>query len=214
MPAQQQAVDVSCNFIQDISNVNVFKTLANVSLRLNEVVSDKKMKLYSKLMVLGVALIFYACQDHNTNVSTEKKSKKDSLSEVYIRLYPSFINFSTIKIDRIANVVTFTVDSLPKYKIAPFTTSLSKYESLTDIKAFYDTTFTKLIKRDTLHRGFLDGIGITTFLVTGDKIDTIQSGNDFPKILSNNLVKQITYISDSTKDKALKDYLKELKSYF
>jgi hypothetical protein len=75
------------------------------------------MKPYKKLIFLGMALVHCACQNHSQDVSTEKISQKDSLSEVYIRLRPSFIKFATIKIDRIANIVTFTVDSLPKEKL-------------------------------------------------------------------------------------------------
>jgi hypothetical protein len=107
-----------------------------------------------------------------------------------------------------------TADSFPKPKVTPFKISLDKYEVSTDIKSFYDTVFTNAIKRDPRRPGFFDGIGIVTFLVTGDKIDTIESGNNFPKALSDNLNKQINFISNSTDDKALKEYLKNLKSYF
>ena len=175
------------------------------------------MTIRQCLLFLLIAITSFSCKNRSGQTSLSKTPKDDSVGEVYIRLYPSFINCSTIRVDRLEHVISFSIDSLPEKKYRtqhPFLTSLDNYEKLTQIESFYDTAFINLIRSKPTDMPFNDGISIITFLVKGDKIDTIPSGNNFPKALADNLNTQLQVLLDSAKDNITKKYLVDLKEYF
>jgi len=59
-----------------------------------------------------------------------------------------------------------------------------------------------------------DGLSIFTVIKRGNFLDTINSGNVYPKILSTSIISQLDYISKNTTDKELKKYIKDLREYF
>ena len=59
-----------------------------------------------------------------------------------------------------------------------------------------------------------DGLSIFTVIKRGNFLDTINSGNVYPKILSSSIISQLDYISKNTTDKELKKYIEDLREYF
>ena len=170
---------------------------------------------FKNTILFTLALVGCSCANHP--VKDSKPVLNDSIRGLTIQLGPSFINFSTIDINRTMNKMSFTVFEQQEMKythVTPFTIRLDSFEAGTGIQSFYDTVFTSSIKQKPDQLMFVDGIDITSFFYRGSKTDTVYSGNSFSKKLSDNLVGQINFISNRTTDTTLKAYLVELKEYF
>ena len=92
--------------------------------------------------------------------------------------------------------------------------TLDSFRANTSIDSFYSQSFLDSIKSKPDGNVVRDGLSIFTVIKRGNIMDTINSGNVYPKILSTSIILQLDYISENTTDKELKKYIKDLREYF
>ncbi len=166
---------------------------------------------------IAIILVILTCSCKNNKAAKTETLKQNeiSINKIEINLWPAFNNSSVIEIDKVSVTVKYKVDTTLKWRgktPSIFSTNLDSFETNTLVDSFYSQSFLDSIrfKPGNVVR---DGLSIFTVVKRGNISDTINSGNVFPKILIANIISQIDYISENTKDRQLINYLEDLKSY-
>lgn len=158
----------------------------------------------------------------NSNSSTKSTTTKaktmylDSITSVDIYYYPSFINSSVLRLNRITGEGIFQVDTTIGFNyVKPDTLyfPLSDIESQTDIKFFWRSSFIYSIRQDTSMLGWTDGMPIFVKFTNNKKMDSVYLGNVSPKAVDSILMRQILYLEKKADNSAMKEYLIQLKEY-
>jgi hypothetical protein len=173
------------------------------------------MTLRSTIVILAISTL--SCTNPNSSNSQQKKQNIDSPLHIEINLMPAFNSTGIISVDKSTHLVHFNVDSNVPWKIPKqisVVLSLDSFEANTPISAFYSQTFLDSIRTRPRSFSVQDGLSIYTVLRKRERVDTINSGNVYPKILSTNIIQQLEYISKQTTDQILKAYIKDVISYF
>jgi hypothetical protein len=174
------------------------------------------MKIIPIIAIIVTLFLFSRCTTDKTPSREPTSSETQSISKIKIHLLPAFDNDCVISIDKVLNIARFDVDTVLNFRhqgnVSPFESSLDSFKANTSIESFYSKTF-----RDSIRSNgdlAFDGLTIVTIIVQDNRLDTIDSGNLYPEILSSNIVSQLDYISTKTKDTALKNYISKLRKYF
>jgi hypothetical protein len=171
-------------------------------------------------LLISIILItsFSNCRNENSRTAPVSGREDKAVSKIEINLFPAFNNYSVISIDKSSNTIQFKVDStIESYqqgKTALFSMNLDTFRSHTLIDSFYSQSFLDSIKSKPETPLVRDGLSIFTVIKHNHILDTIDSGNVYPKILSTNILSQVDYILRNTNDEELKKYIKDLKRYF
>jgi hypothetical protein len=175
------------------------------------------MRLATIIKTMVVLTLSSKCTNENPSKVESTVRQEEVVTRIQIHLYPAFNNSSIIFINQSSNTVDFRVDTTIHYKQGqafPFSISLDSFKSNTLIDSFYSRSFLESIKFTPEKAGVMDGLSIYTVIERGNTTDTINSGNVYPKSLSKNIISQVEYIYKNTKDRSLKTYIEDLKSYF
>ena len=171
-------------------------------------------------LLISIILIasFSNCRNENSRTAPVSESQDKAVNKIEINLFPAFNNYSVISIDKSSNTIQFKVDSTRESyqqgKTALFSMNLDTFRSHTLIDSFYSQSFLDSIKSKPETSRVRDGLSIFTVIRHNNILDTIDSGNVYPKILSTNIQSQVDYILRNTEDEELKKYIKDLKGYF
>lgn len=170
-----------------------------------------------KVKILILSVFCFSCSfDKNSNAANANQDKQQIVT-IQIQLFPAFNNSSCILIDKASKKIYFRVDTTIKFRgVMPheYISDFDSFEKNTLIDSFYSSSFLDSIKSKSKHSVVLDGLSIYTIVNRQNQIDTIFSRNVYPKYLSTNIMSQLNYISKSTKDALLKNYIEDLKTYF
>jgi hypothetical protein len=140
-----------------------------------------------KIIVLTLILspTFFSCSSNKDR----NRGELNQLKSIEIQLYPAFNNSSVILIDKGSRIIRFKVDTTLKYVgdiPTEYESNLDSFEKNTLIDSFYSSSFLDSI---TLKPARLvvvtDGLSIYTVMNRKNRSDTIESGNFYPKLLSN-----------------------------
>lgn len=170
-----------------------------------------------KLIAITLILSAFGISCSFDKKQSPANNNNQDIKTLQIQLYPAFNNSSYISIDKEGKTIRFTVDTIKKFRGAmpvDYTSNLDIFEKSTLIDSFYSSSFLDSIKFKPENRGWTDGLSIVTIINRQNQSDTIQSGNHYPNILSHNIISQINFISNNTKDTLLKTYIEDLKTYF
>ena len=175
--------------------------------------------MIQKIIPLISILLTYcaSCSLHKDSNAVNAHQFDQQIKAVQIQLFPAFNNSSYILIDKASMAIYFRVDTTKKYRgpmPQEYKSNLDSFERNTLIDSFYSSTFLESIKLNPKTPKVTDGLSIYTIINRQNQIDTIFSGNVYPKSLSTNIISQINYISKITKDTLLKHYIDDLKTYF
>ena len=175
------------------------------------------MKRTTAISLLIIQLLSLNCSNGKSPSTKLTFPEDDTIRNIQIYLYPAFNNSSVILIKESSNTVEFEIDTTSEYnqgKPSPFSISLDSFRTNTLIDSFYSSSFLNSIKFGPERYGIMDGLSIHTVIERAHKIDTIESGNVYPKSLSISIISQVNYIRKNTADTVLKKYIDDLKSYF
>jgi len=175
--------------------------------------------MIQKIIPLISILLTYcaSCSLHKDSNAVNAHQFDQQIKAVQIQLFPAFNNSSYILIDKASMAIYFRVDTTKKYRgpmPQEYKSNLDSFERNTLIDSFYSSSFLDSIKFNPKAPKVTDGLSIYTIINRQNQIDTIFSGNVYPKSLSTNIISQINYISKNTKDTLLKNYIDDLKTYF
>ncbi len=170
-----------------------------------------------KLIIITLILSAFGIGCSRDKQRSETNNNSQDIKTLQIQLYPAFNNSSFLTIDKEAKTIRFKVDTTKKFRGAmctEYASNLDSFEKNTLIDSFYSPSFLDSIKFRPKNRGWTDGLSIVTIINRQNESDTVQSGNHYPNILSQNIISQISYISKHTNDTLLKTYVEDLKTYF
>jgi hypothetical protein len=169
------------------------------------------------MKVFLLTVLYCSCTNKSPSKIEAIDGKDEPINSIQIHLYPAFNNSSIIAVDPSSRSVSFSVDTTITYRqgrATSFRVSLDSFRLYTLIDSFYSRSFLESVRFKPEGYGVTDGLSIYTIIQRNSKSDTINSGNVYPRSLSNNIVSQIDYISKSINDRPLKKYIDDLKSYF
>jgi hypothetical protein len=177
------------------------------------------MTTRSTIIIIFLITVLSDCTNDKSKNKEASEQEKKPVSSIEIHLEPAFDNYSSIIIDKSSNTIQFNVDTTIKFyrqeNPTHFSMNLDSFRINTAIDSFYSQSFLDSIASNPeKYIVIRDGLSIYTVLKRGNSSDTINSDNFYPKILSENIISQITYISKNTTDKAMKKYIKTLQEYF
>jgi hypothetical protein len=173
-------------------------------------------KCYIYLLLISVI----SCQENSTRnpIDTLSKTiKQDSITKIDIIYKPSFNNHSILHLDRITGIGWFWVDTTTMTwgHRAPHSISFSinEIETRTSIEKFWDSHFIKSLIPDSSLRGWTDGMPVEVFALNNGIKDSTHLGNVHSKRVDSTLLEQLEFIRSYSKDKAMKEYIKQVKLY-
>ena len=176
------------------------------------------MTTHSIIAIIILIISFSNCTNEKSPSAEISGSEKRSINNIEINLLPAFDNYSRIRIDKSSNTMQFTVDTTVKWyhhgNPPVLSMTLDSLRANTSIDSFCSQSFLDSIKSKPDGNMVRDGLSIFTVIKRGNFLDTINSGNVYPKILSTSIISQLDYISKNTTDKELKKYIKDLREYF
>jgi hypothetical protein len=141
----------------------------------------------------------------------------DSIQIVDVIYYPAFNNSSVLHLDRISGIGSYQVDSTLKFRFGALeqtiTFPLQSFEVTPNNKRLWDERFIQSLRIDTTKPIPTDGMGVWIFYKKSQKRDSVYLGNSHPNRIDSVLLDQLNYLDSETKDKYMKEYLSDLKSY-
>ena len=176
------------------------------------------MTIRSIIITVCLIVTFSRCGNDSSKATNSASMDEKAVTGIEIYLLPAFNCYSKIVIDKASNKAQFKLDETEKRchtgNANPFVVSLDSFKRNTLMESFYSPTFLDSIKFDPDDFPAFDGLTIMTVVKRGNFSDTINSANIYPKILTENIISQIDYISKRTTDTVLKKYIEDLRKYF
>ena len=173
------------------------------------------LKLYSLFFLL---ILISSCSN-NANKSKAVQavgSNEDSITAIDIKYYPAFLNRSVLHFDRKSGSAVFRVDTTVKdyHEVPkqPLSFALNGTETTFPTNHFWNESFIQSL-RDTTHNIVRDGMHVWVIYSKGTVIDSVDLGNSRSARVDSVLLGQFNYLNQIAEDKAMKEYLKNIKDY-